>query len=377
MSESARQPSNHRVSRLRAPALALARWTALLMGWVWLGAQGQRLSWSLASGVLAVALWWTLRLILARQPWHAATARRTRLALGVFTAAGAGIVARADSGGPASFWMLMALTSLWAAWSVALDATAVNTTRCQRPWAGWPPVLAALISWAVLSVPDSHPFAGLPISLVLLGAALLASATGPERRAMPRRRPTPLTATSTLPQTAMGLMMGSLWLGSAWCASAGWSTQTVVGLHLLLMAVLPGLVRLDFIPRQVSPLASRALPQMLVLLGALLLVSGQQLAHGLVGMLLLALAWALPALPAALTSQTERWPVSRWAPLSGPPLLVAVGVWSPYMGPQALALAYGMLGALALVTLLAVLKQEATRHDRLTPSCTPRTGDAS
>ena len=50
---------------LRTEALALARWTALLMGWVWLGAQGQRLGWSVASGVLPVALWWAMRGLLA------------------------------------------------------------------------------------------------------------------------------------------------------------------------------------------------------------------------------------------------------------------------------------------------------------------------
>jgi hypothetical protein len=36
-------------------ARALARWIVLLLGWVWLGAQGQRLGWALASGVVPVA----------------------------------------------------------------------------------------------------------------------------------------------------------------------------------------------------------------------------------------------------------------------------------------------------------------------------------
>jgi hypothetical protein len=348
------------------------------MGWVWLGAQGQRLGWSLASGVLAVALWWALRLVFAHLAWREAPARRTLLALGMLTAAGAGFVARADAG-PASFWMLMALAAPWAAWSVALDATAASATRCRRPWVGWPPVLAALITLAVLSIPVAQQLTtGLPVALVLLGAGLLASATVPAIPAWPRCSPTPLTGGNTLPQAAMGLMMGSLWLGSAWCASAGWSTHTVVGLHLLLMAVLPGLVRLDLIPRQLPPLASRALPVMLVLAGALLLYVGEQLAHGLVGMLLLALAWSLPMQPAAVAMRPESRPVSRWAPLGGPLLLVIVGAWSPSMGPQALALAYGALGALAGITLLAVLARQTAQHlFRPTPPRTPRTGDAS
>ena len=371
------EPLRHRVTDLRAPTLALARWTALLMGWVWLGAQGQRLGWSLASGVLAVALWWALRLVFAQGMWREKPARRTLLALGLLTAAGAAFVARADAG-PASFWMLMALAALWAAWSVALDATAANTTRCRRHWVGWPPVLAALITWALLSIPVAQPLTVLPVSLVLLGAALLASAAAPERRAMPRRSPAPLTATSALPQTTMGLMMGSLWLGSAWCASAGWSTQTVVGLHLLLMALLPGLVRLDLIPRQLPPLASRALPLMLVLVGVLLMVTGQQLAHGLVGMLLLALAWALPMQPAAMVKNSQTLRALRWVPLGGPLLLVIVGTRSPSMGPQALTLAYGGLGALAGITLLVMLARQTAQHlYRSTQPRTPRTGDAS
>lgn len=377
MSESLR----HRMAHLRVPTLALARWTALLMGWVWLGAQGQRLGWSLASGVVPVALWWALRLLLARQMWKAVPARRTLLVLGLLTAAGAGLVARVDAG-PASLWMLMVLAALWAAWLVALDATAISTARCTRPWVGWPPVLAALITWAVLDISVAQPLTGLPVALVLLGAALLASATLIGRRASPRHSPTPLNTASTLPQTAMGLMMGSLWLGSAWCASAGWSTQTVVGFHILLMAVLPGLVRMDLIPRQLPPLASRALPLVLVSVGALLLYAAQLLAQGLVGMLLLALAWALTLQPAATlkTAQplrTQHW-AHLWAPLGGPLLLVIVGAWSPSMGPQALALAYGGLGALAGITLLAVLARQTAQHRfRSTQPRTPRTGDAS
>jgi hypothetical protein len=350
------------------------------MGWVWLGAQGQRLGWSLASGVLAVALWWALRLVLAHLAWRETPARRTVLALGMLTAAGAGFVARADAG-PASLWMLMALAALWAAWSVLLDATAANTSsRCQRPWAGWPPVLAALITWAVLGTPVPPSLTAWPVSLVLLGAALLASAAVPERRRAPGRPPLPSNVSSStgLPQTAMGLMMGSLWLGNAWCASAGWSTPSVVGFHLLLMAVLPGLVRLDLIPQHLPPLASRALPLLLVLAGALLLVAGQQLAHGLVGMLLLALAWALPTRPATATKTHRPWSALRWAPPSGPLLLITAGHWSPTLGPQALTLAYGALGALAGITLLAVLARQTAQHlFRSTPSRTPRTGDAS
>jgi hypothetical protein len=177
----------------------------------------------------------------------------------------------------------------------------------------------------------------------------------------------------------MGLMMGSLWLGNAWCAGAGWSTPTVVGFHLLLMAVLPGLVRLDLIPRHLPPLASRALPLALVLAGGLLLWMEQTLANGMVGMVLLALAWALPVHAHALIQKgLIRQQALRWAPPGGPALLIIVGAWSPSMGPQALALAYGGLSALAGITLLAALAQQTTQHlFQSTHPRTPRTGDAS
>ena len=44
-----------------AHAGEVAQWTVLLLGWLWLGEQGMRLGWSMASGVLAVAVWgWRL-----------------------------------------------------------------------------------------------------------------------------------------------------------------------------------------------------------------------------------------------------------------------------------------------------------------------------
>jgi hypothetical protein len=39
-----------------AHAGEVAQWTLLMLGWLWLGEQGSRLGWSLASGVMAVAL---------------------------------------------------------------------------------------------------------------------------------------------------------------------------------------------------------------------------------------------------------------------------------------------------------------------------------
>lgn len=319
--------------------MALARWTVLLMGWVWLGEQGQRLGWSLGSGLVAVAFWWALRLTLQRlQPWPQGPLAATLLGWGAATAAGVGLLAQLAPG-PTSFWVLMVVALLWAVWSAALDALAPVSSRCPRPWAGWPPLLAALIAWAALSLPWAQNEGG--VAVVLLAAGLLVGFAAPKPRLMPRRM------ASGLPQTAMGLMMGSLGLGSAWCVSAGWSTTTVMGLHLLLMAALPGLVRLDFIPRQMPPTVARLLPLALVMAGGWLLWMALSPANGLVGMLLLALAWALPDPDGSATHRPLIGAALRWAPLGGPVLLMAVGVLSPTWGPQALALAYGGLAALA------------------------------
>lgn len=251
--------SRFSLESMRTPSLALARWISLLLGWVWLGAQGQRLNWSVASGLGAVALWWALRLIMARRaPWGRGPSRTLLLASGLATALCAGWVLHLPASGEAT-WALMALAAVWALWSAALDALAPAASRCQKPWAGWPPVLAALISWVVLTA--SPAWAGMWLLGALLSASLLPLCCAPASRALPRR------AAGGLPQTAMGLMMGSLWLSGGWCASVGWSMQSVVGGHLLLMAALPGLVRMDWIPNRMPPLVERVLPLALVMFG--------------------------------------------------------------------------------------------------------------
>ena len=340
--------SDHRLpASWQAPAQALARWTALLMGWVWLGQQGQRLSWSVASGVAAVTVWWAVRLILASKPLgHAANARHISLALGLSTAAGAAWLARAETGLLAQT-VLLALAVVWAAWACSLTPATGTPTRCQRPWAGWPPLLAALATWTCVIAPV--PLTG----ALLLAATVLAWLAAPGRAPIQTlhqitcRPPATASFHETLPATAMGWMMGSLWLSNAWCATAGWSSSAVVSTHLMLMAALPALIRMDWLPRHLPPLANRLLPLLLVAAGGSLLFAGQTLAHGLVGMFLLALAWALPARsPTPVHPPTAR-AAARWVPLAGPLGLLAIGHASPSLGPQVLAWAYGALALAA------------------------------
>jgi hypothetical protein len=276
-------------------AQALLRWGLLLTGWVWLGQQGQRLGWSVASGVLAVALWWALRVLFAQSGLVKQLPRRALVWLGAVTVGGALGVASLPAS-PAAHTLLLVLAGVWALWSAALEA-------------GSPSAIAY-----------------------------------------------PCGAAAALPQTAMGLMMGSLWLTSSWCATAGLPPATVVGFHVLLMAVLPTLASLFRLPAQRPPWAAQALPLALVLGGSLVLQLGNGWAHGATGMALLALAWALQA-PQHPAFHTAR----RWGALAGPALLLAVGWWSPTLGPQVLQAAYGLLGVGAFLALLGQGLQAATR----------------
>lgn len=338
---------SERPPTLRTEALALARWTALLMGWVWLGAQGQRLGWSVASGVLPVALWWAIRGLLAHTDLPARLARPAIPLLGALTAGGAWLVGHAPA--PATgHAALLVLAAVWAAWSACLEVPLARGA-CRRRWSGWPPLLAAaltaLCTAGVPGVSDSLWAA----PLVLLCTALL-SRWAPA----PAAQQLAPTAASTLPATAMGLMMGTLWLSNAWCSAAGVSPATVVLIHLGLMSALPALTRLDWVPRHLpTPWAAR-LPLALLALGAGVLLAGSSAANGLVGMGLLALAWSVHA-------GRHRAGVSRWAPhgavalgwsLGGPALLLAVGWLSPTAGPAAQQIGYGFLGGAALVALL-------------------------
>lgn len=46
-----------------AHAGELAQWTTQLLAWLWLAERGAFWGWSTASGVLAVALWWAVRVV--------------------------------------------------------------------------------------------------------------------------------------------------------------------------------------------------------------------------------------------------------------------------------------------------------------------------
>lgn len=337
--------------RSRPEALALARWTALLMGWVWLGAQGQRLGWSVASGVLPVALWWALRgllaHLLAKNTLPARWAAAATPLLGTTTALGMLIVGKWQPPATGQVALLL-LATVWAAWSASLESPAARSA-CDRHWVGWPPLLAAaLTALCTAAVPGvMHSLWAAP--LVLLFAAVLG-----RRPPVPAAHNPAPTAASALPATAMGLMMGSLWLSNAWCSAAGWSQTSVVLLHLGFMAALPALTRLDLIPRHLPAPWTERLPLTLLALGAGVLLAGSGAARGMVGMGLLALAWSVHAgrhrspRPQGANHAME---ATVWA-LVGPTLLLAVGWFGPTAGPVAQQLVYGGLGAAAILVMV-------------------------
>lgn len=336
-------------------ARALARWIVLLLGWVWLGAQGQRLGWAFASGVVPVALWWATRLLLAQAPILQRLSRQrlprqylprsTACVLGLLTSLGTLLISVFPQSGLGAL-MLVAL--LWAAWLAVLETQAV-TSQCSRRWVGWPPLLAAGLCALATAAPLSATIATAAVPLLLLLATWLG-----------RDVPRPVSGFSNfsshpaavIPATAMGLMMGTLWLGSAWCSAAGWSNAHIVVLHLTFMSVLPGLTQLELLPKRLPQHMALCMPLILVIAASAALLAGTQAIHGLIGMALLSLAWAMHA-GRYVQAQRANW---YGAALGGPALLLLVGWLSPLLGPQALQWAYGLLGGLALIALTAIIR---------------------
>jgi hypothetical protein len=153
--------------------------------------------------------------------------------------------------------------------------------------------------------------------------------------------------------SAMGLMMGTLWLGHAWCASLAWRLEQMVGAHLALMAVLPSLAALAMRGAVSSP--ASAVRQVsaslsLLVLGALMLL-GDSPVHALLVMLLPSLAWAVHCSrqrsSVALAPRWAPWMTRSLSLVLGPLLLVAVGAASPQQGPWAMQSALALLGVLA------------------------------
>jgi hypothetical protein len=205
---------------------------------------------------------------------------------------------------------------------------------------------------------------GTPVGASVLLAVSAAVLHARERQSAGRAIPCKAIAVAhsqLLAPSAMGLMMGALWLGDAWCAGLGWSPEHMVWAHLGLMAGLPAVVALSLrgLPHGAGLAVHHAhIGAALMVLGALMLLGNTAL-HGLLAMGLPSLTWALHCArhgmaPVAQALGARVWPVwaLRWlALLLGPGLLLGVGVASPHWGPVAMQAALAALGGLAALWL--------------------------
>jgi len=348
-------------------AREVAHWLVLLLGWLWLGEQGMQWGWSWASGVLAVALWWAVRLLcrgsalaLRCGPWAVGL-------LGLLTVCGVyGLQSTMTQ--PWAHGVLLGLAAVWGLWSALIETRSQVSTFEIAPVA-WHPVLAAALVACCWLWPDGEPFAetGFRVLLAVCAGVLYA-----HDRCSPSLAPAcrgPRTGLQTLlAPSAMGLMMGTLWLGNAWCAGLGWRIEQMVGAHLALMAVLPTLAAL--VMRGALPSPASAMSQVnaslsLLALGALMLL-GNSPVHGVLVMLLPSLAWAVHCCrqrsSVALAQSLAPWMTRSLSLVLGPLLLVAVGAASPQQGPWAMQSALALLGVLAAGQLVFLWSRKQGLH---------------
>ena len=348
-------------------AREVAHWLVLLLGWLWLGEQGMQWGWSWASGVLAVALWWAVRLLcrgsalaLRCGPWAVGL-------LGLLTVCGVyGLQSTMTQ--PWAHGVLLGLAAVWGLWSALIETRSQVSTFELAPVA-WHPVLAAALVACCWLWPDGEPFAetGFRVLLAVCAGVLYA-----HDRCSPSLAPAcrgPRTGLQTLlAPSAMGLMMGGLWLGNAWCAGLGWRIEQMVGAHLALMAVLPTLAAL--VMRGALPSPASAMSQVnaslsLLALGALMLL-GNSPVHGVLVMLLPSLAWAVHCCrqrsSVALAQSLAPWMTRSLSLVLGPLLLVAVGAASPQQGPWAMQSALALLGVLAAGQLVFLWSRKQGLH---------------
>lgn len=335
-----------------AHAGEVAQWTLLLLGWLWLGEQGSRLGWSLASGVMPVALWWTARLMCRGQAWVFRCPPMLIGFGGLLTALGVGLTSQALNPAQAQLSLLM-LALLWGLWSAMVETRSQVSTFEMGPLA-WHPLLAGALVMLSLRLPDglqSSPWT-MSFLLTLCALVLWMRDQGTFRR-IAVCRGSHAQIESLLAPSAMGLMMGSLWIDNTWCAGLGWSTDLMVAFHLALMAGLPvmvaGLLR-GWGAARVSPHAQTQ-GVLVLLLGSALLLLGSSVWQAVLAIVLPAMAWALhccrPRQLQATASLMSSWIGRSLALLLGPLLLQWVGAASSADGPWPLRTAMLLFGILA------------------------------
>ena len=262
----------------RGAGLSALRQLDALAAWVLLGWLGQRLGWSVASGVLPVVVWWTVRCHGAALGVHGALPRVWPL-LGA-----AGLLASLAwlPTGPAVLAVLCLAAALWGGWSASLARAAGDTTPtlsglamglmmgslwlasqwCLGP--GWSDAQAVALHLGLMS--------GLPLLL------WLARRTG--------------TGTWVLPGRSLAILLAA---GALLMAGSSGAEGRLAGMVLLVLAWSLG-------PHPHRPAAPGAITLPAALGPALLLAVGLtsptlgpsslQWAYGAVGVLALLTAWS-------------------------------------------------------------------------------------
>lgn len=294
---------------------AVLRWALLWSGWLWTARLGAQQAWDLAGGLALPALWWSVLLLAGTPAVQRLVQDRAAAALAPLAAA---LVAGAALGQPA---LLPAAT---VAWALAAARLGVPGGCAMRRGGGLAPAAGAALAAAVLAAPA-------------WSAALLLVCAAGLRPAVRGRG----AAAAGLPGLAMGLMMGTAWLGSDWCRSGTWPVQAMALLHLAVMGLLPALLAAlrPWLPDPADPRPGAAL---MVLGGGCALLPGPVAPAA--GMLLAAAGWAW------WVASPRGSAAALHAPLAwlGPAALLAMGLAAPAWGPGVLAAAQAGLGLLAL-----------------------------
>lgn len=352
VSPAGRQAVNH--------AAEVAQWAVQLLGWLWLGEQGMRWGWSFASGVSAVALWWAVRIACRGRQRLLQAPPLLMGACGLLTAWGVWLPGFM-SGTAHAHSALLVVAVVWGLWCALIEMRSQTSSLGPRALA-WHPVVAALLVLAVWHLSAHGLLAPVEQSGVLVACVLVLHA----REYCSAWRTVRCKAGMVLrPQllasSAMGLMMGALWLGDAWCAGLGWTTAQWVWVHLGLMTGLPALVGLGLRALPPGVFVSGHSPYIglgLMALGALMFV-GNTAMHGVLAMLLPSLAWALQVCRYSQTTAVPYRMCALWSPatvrgvsvLLGPGLLMLVGISSASLGPVAMQAALTALGGVAALCL--------------------------
>ncbi|MFM1908374.1 MAG: hypothetical protein RLZZ591_2051 [Pseudomonadota bacterium] len=349
--------------RTARSADAVASWLlafSAALPWLVLAKWGVQLSYSVAGGMLPLAMWWASRLCLA--PWpHLLSGRRCSL-LGA-ALAGAGMWAlAAHPHMPAQPLAWLALVTGWVMFSESLRGLGSATPHGGGLMHGLGPALAAAL-WLLAGDPlawQSHwQWHILALLCLGVGAFVLwpqvAVADNPAHADAPRHSNLPDVAT-LVSRSVMGLMMGGLFVFDQSCLGAAWPPVAVVGLHLGVMAVLSGMAQ----ALRASSLHSEFLGCLLLawrlpllLVGNVMVLASSGPPWTILGMALQVLAWVIDThwRRAPVMPPSRRWrsvlPISVFV---GPALLLLVGTYAAVQGPSLLAglqLGLVLLGVLA------------------------------